>query len=260
MKSAIKWRPQDEKKITSQVRKFNAAITRLEKKRPELKDAGVLPERLDVKEVKSGITTRKDFNKFVAKTNRLFKKGAQDLVKTQDGFYKLRWQQKEERYLERSINYRRKQAVDMFKLSKQQQEFLNLRPLDFQQEYRTIMFKSNDMENNIQEWYNFLYTAEREAMDLYYSDEFMKVRPSYYKALRSQVGGQLAEDIISMLENADIYGTDILYAIGQDDALGFEFIYSLEEQIAKGTLVKERWEKLIPTIKKQRDKYNKRNR
>lgn len=45
---AIKWRKQDINKLQNYVRKFNAAITRLEKKTPELKDSGVFPERLIV--------------------------------------------------------------------------------------------------------------------------------------------------------------------------------------------------------------------
>ena len=57
----IKWRLQDRKTLARTVKNFNAKITRLEKKHPELKE--FLPEKISVKDLKNNIETRQDFNR-----------------------------------------------------------------------------------------------------------------------------------------------------------------------------------------------------
>lgn len=60
-KSKIRWQKTDNKELEKAVRNFNAKITRIEKKNPELKNA--LPERASVRQLKDLINTRQDLNR-----------------------------------------------------------------------------------------------------------------------------------------------------------------------------------------------------
>lgn len=257
--SLIKWRPQDYKKLYTYVRKFNAAITRLEKSNPDLIGTGVLPERLDSTELKQRIITRADYNRELRKIDRLFEKDARTIVKDTSGFYTTKWQQRELRYLQQRINAQRRAYVKQFSVPKQQLEFLNLEPIDFKKERKRITEKAakaapEDMENIIQEFYNFVYQAERESSADYLTGTFAKLRNAYLKAIDNNLTPEDAETLKQMLVENDIWGSDIVYAISQNDILDFEYYYSLDEKEAKGKLLIDRWEGLMPQIKKARNR------
>lgn len=57
----IKWQQSDNQELTKAVKNFNAKITRIEKKNPELKNA--LPERMSVRQLKELINTRQDLKR-----------------------------------------------------------------------------------------------------------------------------------------------------------------------------------------------------
>lgn len=241
---AIKWRDKDQKKLVTYVRKFNAGITRLEKSNPDI--YGILPERINVQEARQSFTTRADFNRFLKKIDRFFKPKARDVIQSSSG-PALRWQVKEEKLIERRLNKIRKNIVKEFNVTYDQQEYLNLRPVDFEQKKQEELSKGR-----ADKWFNFLYQAERESADRYYDKIFSGVYSQYKNALREQIGGDIAEDIIRYIDENKIYGTDILWAIGQDDGIGFEYMYSLEQRQAKGENILERWKSIMPTVKAQR--------
>lgn len=258
----IKWRPQDQTKLSAYVRKFNAAITRLEKKNPEIVGTGALPQRLDIQNVKSGITTRRDYNKQIAKIDRFFKKGAQTIIKDKTtGYYITKWGKREETYLQRSVNAKRANITKLFKLNKKDRKILDLNQLDFEATKREIFNKitpEHDMEdiaNITQEWQNFLYTTERESRDLYLENTFYNVRPSYFKALRERIEVPEVEDLIKLLQQNDIWGTDILLAVAEDDALSFETIYSLQAKYEKLEQLIEHWKEIIPKLQAKRKRF-----
>lgn len=101
----MRWRPQDEKKLLTYVRKFNAAITRLEKLNPDA--AGILPERMNAKELRNTIGDRTSFNRKLKSIDRFFKPGARKVVQTPDGALALKWEVQEARYNEQSAAARR---------------------------------------------------------------------------------------------------------------------------------------------------------
>lgn len=92
----IKWRDSDSSELRKAVKNFNAKLTRLEKKNPELKNA--LPDRVSVKQIKELIDTRQDLNRELNSLRRFTQKGSEEMVTIPDSDYNLKttkWQKEE---------------------------------------------------------------------------------------------------------------------------------------------------------------------
>lgn len=250
----IKWRASDIKKLSTYVRKFNAAITRMEKATPSLIGTGVLPERLSVAELRTTITTRSDYNKQLRKIDRLFAKGAREIITDPLGIKTTKWQQREIQYLNQSINAKKRLLIKKYNIPKNQWQFLGLNPIDIKSEQQRLqneIAKLTDPEDKLnkqQSWYNFMYQVEREASDSYYESNFYKVRNSYLKAIEEHLTPEDAIELMTLLQSNDIWGTDILWAIDENDILDFEYYYSLDDVREKGRNVIEVWKELIPKL------------
>lgn len=253
--SNIKWRPQDVAKLTTYVRKFNAAITKLEKKSPELKDSGVLPERINISELRTNIKNRADFNYYTNRIDRFFKKGAREIVVDVTGFRTTKWAKKEEIILQNRVNAIRRATIEKYKIGRDEQNFLGVKPLDIKAEKARIFRKAAEQEseedysNVMQEWFNLAYTLERESSSSYYDSSFAKLRNAYLKAIDEHMPKDLATDLKKFLEDNDIWGSDIVYAISINDYLDFDTYYNLEDEHMRAQNMKELWEEILPEIK-----------
>lgn len=74
----ISWNENQQKQIKQAVRNFNAKIDRLAKKNP--KEAGTLPEKVSLRELKKMINTRQDLQREVNALKRFSKRGAEELT------------------------------------------------------------------------------------------------------------------------------------------------------------------------------------
>lgn len=249
-KPPIKWRQQDKTKVSRYVQKFNTAISRLEKLNPDLVDTGVLPERLDVSEIRSQITTRDDFNRFIKRIDRFFKPGAKDIVMAPSGYRMTRWGVKEAKLTERRINKQRAAFVEKMKISKAEQKALKLKPIDVFKEQQKVL--NSDSPSKAQKWMNFLYTLERESGDNYYTNMSVQVQQSYIKALKNTFGDQ-SETLVNFIKDNEIKGSDILYAISKNDILDFEYLYSREDADAKLEILTDYWLQIYAEIKQERE-------
>jgi hypothetical protein len=98
MADRIRWGNSDAKKLANKVRQFNAKITRVEKKHPELKD--ILPKRI-TKEDKLKMTEtikenkREFFNKELKSLDRFLKPGAENIKTSKTGIVITSWELKE---------------------------------------------------------------------------------------------------------------------------------------------------------------------
>lgn len=78
-KSKIRWQKSDSEELAKAVKNFNAKISRIEKKNPELKNA--LPERASAKQLKELINTRQDLKREINALKRFTdKKNAIDVI------------------------------------------------------------------------------------------------------------------------------------------------------------------------------------
>lgn len=112
----IRWQQSDNVDLSRAVKNFNAKITRLEKKHPELKNA--LPERVSVKQIKELITSRQDLKREINSLRRFTKPGAEQIVDVPDSDYNLKftkWQKEEMSRRLGSINRKRKERYDIIR-------------------------------------------------------------------------------------------------------------------------------------------------
>lgn len=116
----IKWNQNQQKRLEKAVRNFNNKITRLEKKDPRLKS--MLPERIDLKDMKENIKTATDLNREVkALSNFSHRKNVikihddgsmEGLVKVPVTDYNLimtKWQKRQMKTRTTTVNRRRKE-------------------------------------------------------------------------------------------------------------------------------------------------------
>lgn len=117
----IRWQKSDNQELTKAVRNFNAKISRIEKKYPELKNA--LPEKMKVGELKDIINTRQDLKRELNALKRFTDKNNK-ISKLSDGSYSgieiygdynikvTKWQRKELNRKIAIINTRRKRRLE----------------------------------------------------------------------------------------------------------------------------------------------------
>ena len=123
-KHPIRWQKNDHQELAKAVRNFNAKISRIEKKYPELKNA--LPEKMKVGELKELINTRQDLKREINALKRFTNK-KNKISLQEDGSYEgikiygnynikiTKWQIKEINRRIAIINRGRKKKLDALK-------------------------------------------------------------------------------------------------------------------------------------------------
>ena len=112
----IRWQQSDSEELKKAVKNFNAKISRLEKKNPELKSA--LPERMSVRQLKKIINTRQDLKRELNSLRRFTQRGSEELVDVPISEYNLKitkWQKNEMSRRKIYINKKRKEALEEYK-------------------------------------------------------------------------------------------------------------------------------------------------
>ena len=110
--SNIRWRESDREDLRRAVKNFNAKISRITKKNPELKY--VLPEKTSVAQMKELIRTRNDLKREINALKRFSKRGAEEVVLAPGNKYNLKitkWQRTEMNRRVGYINRRRKERL-----------------------------------------------------------------------------------------------------------------------------------------------------
>lgn len=87
----INWKRGDFAKLGRAVANFNKKINELNKEEQKL----YLPELLEYKEVKKGITTRKELNRVLNSLRRFQRQGAEELYQTEAGEQITKWERRE---------------------------------------------------------------------------------------------------------------------------------------------------------------------
>lgn len=109
----IRWKQSDNDELKKAVKNFNAKISRLEKKNPEMKYA--LPERVTMREMRELIDTRQDLKRELNALRRFSQRGAEELIEVPENKYNLqitKWQKNEMSRRAGVINRKRKDRLD----------------------------------------------------------------------------------------------------------------------------------------------------
>jgi hypothetical protein len=110
--SNIRWRKKDFERIANVARRFNSKITRLTKANPEL--SNFYPERINTKDLRS-ITKRQDFNRTIKSYERFFRKGSEELKRSDSGYFITEWEFNEAVIKLRTLN--RRNTIERNKIS-----------------------------------------------------------------------------------------------------------------------------------------------
>lgn len=223
----IKWRNKDKTRLSNTVRQFNAKITRMLKKNPEL--APYLPERLTVQGLRDKIQTRQDFNREIKSARRFLKPGAETPVTSATGIRTTRWEKREIGIKVGVINQRRNRELKKMNPTTEKGTMgtireNNLRP----KKYDIDKIKASD-------WDMFVYGVEKQIMSGYTAQKNELYKQNFIKAVKTAFGSKGTE----IVEMAQSIPADILVELYYNDpVLQVEFIYNpLEMQIKIDNIV-----------------------
>lgn len=240
MAVSIKWRKQDEVKLSRYVRKFNTAITKYSNANPDLADAGLVPQKLSVYDLKKSIYSRNDFNRQMRRIDRFFRKGQRDIITDPiSGFKTMRWTYNEARYTLQSVNRRREEMVKKLKIAPSQFLPKELKPVSLQSQMQEMQkrierlgkFRNNyDTQSNImQGWDMFLKQLVRRSSDDYYDRKNSQYYDNYIQSLYSNFGNEKGEELEWLIISLGLNGYELYMMSLYDDGINIDYMYGPEQ-------------------------------
>lgn len=240
----IRWSKSDNTELRKAVKNFNAKISRLEKKYPEMKSA--LPEKTSVEQMKELIDTRQDLKRELNALRRFSKRGAEEFVEVPNNDYNLKitkWQKQEMTRRVAIINRKRKKRHDELmemeatyggqglgytvgQIGMGKSDEVALRPMnafsqkmtrtDLNKKYKNIMKESQSMYWDVR---------EKILMDSYISTMLDNFNPA---------------DVMDIVENIQDMGFNEFYEKYNADQTKFDYFYFEDEEKYNASLDKLR--------------------
>lgn len=218
----IKWRIEDERKLSRVARDFNNKLNRLIDKNPNNKN--ILPQfynpatqqlesEINVATLKSLITTRGDYNRYVAMLERFLKEGAEEIVDApgnQYGSKTTRWHIQEMGRLKGIVNRRKQERLDTFKdiqmassegeLGYSLGERFGMGLASRNQLTPTNAFTPSQTQTDI----NFkLSSLMKQSKSAYYNEKDMLLKNNYIRELERNFNRSDVADVITAIKNMD---------------------------------------------------------
>lgn len=207
----INWRESDTQELKRVVRNYNAKITRLAKKNPQIKN--VLPEKVSVGQLKELINTRQDLKRELNALKRFSKRGAEEIVVLPDTDYNLKitkWQKTEMNRRIGVINKRRKKRLEDIsniemtsrgeKLGYKRGDIgmgkaneVSLRPMN-------AFTRSMNQSDLKWKWKNIM----KESQSDYFTQKDYRLRENFIKALSENYNVNDINDVIESINSMDI--------------------------------------------------------
>lgn len=260
MKKEMRWLKKDEIALAKAVRKFNASITNISKKHPELADVGLLPEKLSVSAIKASEPTRKDFNNILSSIDRWFKKGNRDII-TRGGVKMTRWEYKETLYAnQRLIANKKKRLAASTRSIRQQGRREN--------EIKTVDEKLREIERKLTSdlggdygfeeargsWKIFRKRVLSQSTEGYQDEKDALYYYNYNKSIYENFTYSNATALSNFLEDFRLEGDELYNITGKYPEIDIEFMYSRIEEEEKLTYIMEMFPKAVKDL--YPEKYN----
>ena len=243
----IRWKQSDNDDLRKAVKNFNAKISRLEKKNPELKE--VLPERVTVAQMKELIDTRQDLNRELNALRRFSRRGSEQVVQVPDNDYNLqltKWQKEEMTRRVGIINRKRKKRLEEIsniemtsrgqKLGYKRGELgmgkadeIALKPM----KAFTPKMTKTDLRKKFK-------TIKKESQSSYWNLRERVMKANYIKSLEENFNPNDVEDIIDAIDRMSF---EEFYKTFQAEGGNFETAYppDAEQYDAYLTALKSTW-------------------
>ena len=239
MPSNIKWRQQDRDLLQREVKRFNAAVRRMQR---NTKYQGVaLPEAVTVKGIRDQIRTRDDFNREINKLKRLFAPEARKIRTNKKGLKALNYVVKEMQNDVRRINLRK--TLERKRLENVQVRTLHagktgITAAEFLYGGREDELRSKRFDFDTQQP-GRAFQMQRESIkkqsSIHYSEQKAQLfYNNYKKALVSELGS-FADDVIKLLNLLSAEDlTNLYYEYAEMD---ISFIYGAVQAYEKAETI-----------------------
>ena len=225
---AIRWRKKDLHNLRKAVKRFNAKIDRIAKKNPQVKQ--YLPEKMSVRQIRTEITERKDFNRILKSVNRFMQRGAENLTTLGNGVIITRFEKRELQYARQSINARRAAA------RRRAAEFSGA-GMGSVQYWENQPVKNLD-EINIRNFENFTKRLKEEIKESRQIEKRDMFLANWTQALFNAFGDDLAQQVLRETENID--RDTLVEMLEYNPAADIDFVYSpIEAQALASRLIEE---------------------
>lgn len=239
MPSNIKWRQQDRDLLQREVKRFNAAVRRMQR---NTKYAGVaLPEAVTVKGIRDQIRTRDDFNREINKLKRLFVPEARKIRTNKNGLKALNYVVKEMQNDVRRINLRK--TLERKRLENVQVRTLHagktgITAAEFLYGGREDELRRKRFDFETQEP-GRAFQMQRESIkkqsSIHYSEQRAQLFYNNYKKAMQSVLGSFADDAIKLLNQLSAEDlTNLYYEFAEMD---ISFIYSAVDAYEKAETI-----------------------
>lgn len=160
-KSPIRWRQSDNEELRKAVKNYNAKITRLENKNPEL--TNVLPARASMRELRKNIETRAEFNR---ELNRMIEFSKRDIDSVHDIRRKvtIKWSDSDNAALSSAV---RKFNAKIDKLAAANPEIKNALPQKVTvKQYKKIIGSRRDLNTELKSLERFTRDGAEKLVDV----------------------------------------------------------------------------------------------
>lgn len=216
------------------VNNFNAKLRRLKAKNPSKVD--FYPDTISIKDIRSKISTRADFNRVVNSLKRFSKRGSEELTTTKGGVTLTKYELKELHIKRSVVNRRRSQEVKRLGLTLE-------RGLKTQVDKQQLTPKKKVETVNLKDFEKFKESLEREIADRFNQEQKERYVSNYFKGLYNKLGYEWASEIIKLLEQES---ADFIV----DNSLGnpfltIDFIYDRLEVEVRGQAILDEWMALL---------------
>lgn len=241
-KPDIRWRKSDIEKLEREVKRFNAKISRLEKKPPELAD--VLPERVNKRDLMENIKYRSTFNRELRSLDRFSVRGAEKPITNKEGVTVTKWERKETAYKyaqwNRQLSQERKEAeytdvtsqgkptgLKRGEMGSVRMKSLEPRKVDFEK------VKSS------KEWDKLVARVDKNLSDDFTLQKMERFKQNYIQGLEN-VFGEYGKDLIEKIK--ELSPEVIVKTFYSEQEASIDFIYDPIELAARYDVISGIWD------------------
>lgn len=238
---SIKWRRSDEEELRRVVKNFNAKISRIIKKNPDV--ANYLPTRVSYKDLRQTITSRKEFNRELNSLKRFSQKGSEKIVTAKEsGLKTTAWERKEvgiqvaiinrERTRKRKLVEEEEATSRGQKLNQKRSQMNSIR----MNELNKKIFNFDKIKKS--DWDKYKATVKRQSHPDFQSEADENLRQNYIKGLK-EVFGETDETkkLIKEIEKLPI--KDFITKFYKEQEATVDFIYDPIEAERKFRILKD---------------------
>ena len=211
----IRWRKKDETALRKEINRFNRELSKAQKQTPELAD--IIPKKLNFKEVKSGIQTRKDLKNFMSTSALATSKTLTTPYANEKGLLLTQYDVEKAKYNVSVINKRRATERKKYKPSAERGTLGTIRQTG-------LAPRKLNLNKDISNWKKFSESLEREARGKFTEDRANNYKDNYIKAIYQQMPeGELRKVLLNMVN--DTPASNLYDAFYVNPDLNIDYVY-----------------------------------